>query len=129
MLKNNNELEKVLKNFCNRNKIDINIFEIARIGKGEGSTERKVLYGPKNVQNENCTYVIKLFLKYDLIIIWNYKNNKAMSYSYKAIEEKLKKGIFCADKGKGFHTFNQSEIFFEHSDKFEILLNNIFNKI
>jgi predicted nucleic acid-binding protein len=129
MIKDNNTLENHLRDFCKKHKIDLSIFEIARIGKGKGSTERKVLLGPTVVKNKNCTYVIKLFLEYDLIIIWNYKNNKSMSYSYVTIAKKLETGIFMADKGYGTHTNNQSIVLFERSENFDRLLNYITNRL
>jgi len=84
---------------------------------------------PKSIKNKNCTYVIKLFIEYNLIIIWNYRNNPAMSYSYVTIDKKLQNGLFYADKGKGTHTNNQSIILFEHSENLKRLLNYIANKI
>lgn len=129
MINNNDELKKILNILCNEKGIDSNNFEIARVGTGKGRSSRKVLDGPKSVKNKNCTYVIKLFTHYDIIIIWNYKNNPAMSYSYVTIKEKLQKGIFIADKGKGTHTNNQSIVLFESSNNLDKLLNYIANKI
>lgn len=129
MINNNDELKNILDFLCKEKGIDSNIFEIARVGKGTGRSARKVLDGPKSIKNKNCTYVIKLFKSYDIIIIWNYKNNPAMSYSYITISEKLQKGIFTADKGTGTHTNNQSIVLFESSDNLDRLLNYIANKI
>lgn len=129
MINNNEELKEHLNNFCKEKGIDVNIFEIARIGKGKGRSDRKVLDGPQSIKNKNCTYVIKLFIEYNLIIIWNYRNNPSMSYSYITINDKLQKGIFTADKGRETHTNNQSVILFEHSENFDRLLNHIVNKI
>lgn len=126
---NNIELEEFLNKFCKKHNICKEIFEIAREGKGKGRTERKVLEGPRSVKNKSCTYVIKLFLQYDLIIIWNYKNNPAMSYSYITIQDKLSKGECSADKGRITHTNNQSKILFEHTENFERLLFEIADKI
>lgn len=128
-LKNNQELLNKLTEFCNYKNIDIKLFEIARIGTGYGDKYYKRLNGPKNVKNKNCTYVIKLFIKYNLVIIWNYKNNHSMSYSYKTIKEKLSKGINKADKGYITHTNNQSEIYFEYSENLDNLLNQLTNNI
>ncbi len=125
MIKNNEELEEHLSKWCREKNKDINIFEIARMGKSEGAGDRKVLYGSTTVRNKNCTYVIKLFIKHDIIIIWNYRNNPAMSYSYMTINEKLQNGVCIADKGRGTHTNKQSIILFEHSENFERLLNKI----
>ena len=125
----NYKLEEKLNKFCKENNLCKELFEIARVGNCNGSGERKVLRGPSNVKNKNCTYVVKLFLKYNIIIIWNYKNNHSMSYSYITIQNKLNKGIFWADKGRITHTNNQSEILFEHTENFELLLNRIANKI
>ena len=129
MIINNEELERRLNNYCAKHNINKNIFEIATIGNGYGNGERKRLYGPKTVKNKECTYVIKLFKKYNLIIIWNYKNNKAMSYSYITIENKLSKGLNYADKGRISHTNDQSTILFEHTENFENILNKIVGKI
>ena len=46
--------------FVKKNNVSIDLFEIARIGKGEGTGDRKTLYGPQNVKNKNCIYVIKI---------------------------------------------------------------------
>jgi hypothetical protein len=125
MINNNDELKKYLYKFCEEKNIDPDIFEIARVGTAKGSSPRFELHGPSTVKNENCTYVIKLFTSYNLIIIWNYRNNHSMSYSYKTMEEKLKNGKHSADKGTGTHTNKQSIVLFERSENFSILLNDI----
>lgn len=129
MIDENVKLMEILNEFCKNNNVDIKNFEVARIGNGLGSGDRKILSGPSTVKNKDCTYVIKLFVKYNLIVIWNYKNNHNMSYSYETIKEKLEKGIFLADKGKDKHTRDQSVIFFSNSENFETLLNKIIGKI
>jgi len=47
MINNNQELEEYLYTYCKEKGIDPNMFEIARVGRGTGVSERKVLYGPK----------------------------------------------------------------------------------
>jgi len=125
---NNNKLEKILNDFCEKNNLPREMFEIAQIGKGLGNGERKVLLGPSNVKNKNCIYVIKVFLKYNIIIIWNYKNNQNMSYPYLTLKEKLDNGICEGDKGKGFHPNNQSKVLFENTENFKRLLSIIADK-
>ncbi len=127
-ISNNDELKERLKKFCKKNNLNLNIFEIAIAGKGYGSGARKVLYGPSKVTNIECIYVIKLFIKYNIIIIWNYKNNSSMSYPYETLKERLNRGKIIGDKGKGYHPYNQSEILFEHTENFENLLYKIANK-
>ena len=90
MIENNIELNDRLKKFCEENNIKIELFELAKCGKGYGSGDRKQLLGPKNVKNSNCVYVIKLFVKYNIIVIWNYRNNKSMSCPYMTLKEKGK---------------------------------------
>lgn len=124
----NTDLEKRLKKFCKENNIDSELFEIAIVGKGKGSGPRKELYGPNSVKNKKCTYVIKLFLAYDLIIIWNYKSNPAMSYPYLTLKEKLSRGICEGDKGRITYPNNQSKVLFENTENFERLLNIIADK-
>ena len=124
----NSHLEKILNDFCKENYLSIDLFEIARVGNGEGSGERKELYGPKSVKNKNCTYVIKIFLKYNIIIIWNYKNNPNMSYPYLTLKEKLNNGIREGDKGRGYHPYKQSKVLFEYTENFKNLLSIIADK-
>jgi hypothetical protein len=129
MINNKDELKKQVEKFCREKNIDANIFEIAKEGSAKGSGNRKVLHGPSTVKNDSCTYVLKLFTSYNLIIIWNYRNNPSMSYSYVTIEEKLQNGKHCADKGSGTHTNNQSIVLFERSENLGVLLNEIADKI
>ncbi len=124
----NNKLEKILNDFCQKNNLSKDLFEIAQIGKGKGSGERKTLYGPQIIKNEKCTYVIKIFLKYNIIIIWNLKNNPNMSYPYLTLKEKLNNGICEGDKGYVTHPKNQSKVLFENTENFERLLNIIADK-
>ncbi len=129
MIENNIELNDRLKKFCEDNNMKIELFELAIVGKGYGTGDRKRLYGPKNVKNENCVYVIKLFTKYNIIVIWNYRNNTSMSFSYMTLKEKLDKKMCRLDKGEGTHPHNQSEVLFEYTENFERLLNIIADKI
>lgn len=122
IIENNEELEERLENFCNKNNLSINIFEVAIMGKGNNKT---MFLGPSTVKNKNCTYVIKLFINFNIIIIWNYKNNHNMSYPFNTLVERLNKGITTGDKGKGIHSHNQSRVLFEHSENFENLLYEI----
>lgn len=126
---NNTELEYFLDTFCKNNGYNKELFEIAKLGTGYGSGERKELYGPSNVKNKNCVYVIKLFLNYNLIVIWNYRNNKSMSIPYMTVKERLKNGRCSIDKGKFTHPNEQSEVLFENTENFEKLLNKIVGKI
>lgn len=124
----NNELEKRLNDFCKKNHLSIDLFEIAIVGTGKGSGERKTLYGPSVVKNEKCIYVIKLFLEYNIIIIWNFRNNHNMSYPYLTLKEKLDNGICEGDKGYCTHPRKQSKVLFENTENFERLLNIIADK-
>lgn len=126
---NNTGLDNFLNKFCKDNGYSRELFEIARVGNGYGSGERKELYGPENVKNKNCTYVIKLFINYNLIVIWNYKNNHSMSIPYMTVQERLKNGRCSIDKGKITHPNEQSEVYFENTENFENILNKITGKI
>ena len=121
IIENNEELEERLENFCNKNNLSINIFEVAIMGRGNNKTR---LLGPSTVKNKNCTYVVKLFINFN-IIIWNYKNNQNMSCPYNTLMERSNKGITTGDKGKGIHSHDQSRVLFEHSQNFENLLYEI----
>lgn len=125
---NNKDLKARLNNYCQINHLNIDIFEIAQIGKGLGTGDRKTLLGPQKVKNKDCIYVIKLFLNYNLIIIWNYKNNHSMSYPYLTAKAKIDNGICEGDKGCGTHPKNQSKVLFENTENFERLLNIIADK-
>jgi len=124
----NNELEKILNAFCEKNHLSKELFEIAIIGTGKGSGERKTLFGPSTIKNHKCTYVIKIFLKYNIIIIWNRRNNVNMSYPYLTLKEKLDNGMCEGDKGYMTHPNNQSKVLFEYTENFEKLLNIIADK-
>lgn len=128
-INDNDELEENLSNFCRANNLSRELFEIARVGKGKGSGDRKVLMGPKSVKNQNCTYVIKLFVEYNIIIIWNYRNNTNMSYPYMTLIERLNNGNCSGDKGMVTHPNNQSRVLFEYTENFERLLNIIADRI
>lgn len=126
----NNELEKRLNDFCKKNNLSMDLFEIAKAGKGKGSGERKTLCGPgcESIKNKKCTYVIKIFLEYNIIIIWNFKNNPNLSYPYLTLKEKLDNGICEGDKGRGTHPRKQSKVLFENTENLERLLNIIADK-
>ena len=127
-INNNIILEERLNKYCKDNNLSTKIFEIAKEGQGMGSGDRKVLLGPSNVKNKNCVYVIKIFLKYNIIIIWNYKNNHSMSYPYLTLKEKLDSGLCEGDKGKIRHPNKQSKVLFEYTENFERLLSIIADK-
>ncbi len=126
----NSQLEKILNDFCKENHLSIDLFEIAKQGNGKGSGPRKVLKGPEPtaIKNKKCTYVIKLFLRYNIIIIWNYKNNPNMSYPYLTLKEKLDNGIREGDKGYGYHPHKQSRVLFEYTENIKSLLSMITDK-
>lgn len=92
-----------------------------------GKAER--LKNTTKVKNQNCSYVIKFYAKLDLIVIWNYRCNPNMSYSYKTIKEKLANGIRRSDKGTEFHTRKQYYVYFDKSEKLFELLRLIINPI
>lgn len=79
--------------------------------------------------NKECTYVIKYYLRLNLIVIWHYNINHSMSYSLKTINEKLKSGIRYADKGKEFHTKKQCYVYFDKSEKLYELLNLVTHQL
>ncbi len=122
------EIEKIVDTFCEQNKIDKNIFEISSISHAKGGKDQRLSNRTK-VVNKQCTYVIKYYYDLNLIVIWNYKLNTNMSYSLKTINEKLSKGIRCADKGKISHTNNQAIIYFNYSENLYKLLGLINNRI
>ena len=60
---NNKDLRARLNNYCQINHLNIDIFEIAQIGKGLGTGDRKTLYGPQKVKNKayNKCYTLYLY--------------------------------------------------------------------
>ena len=120
MFKSREEIQKLVDTFCEKNKIDSQIFEVSSVSNATGG-ERKRLCNNTKIGNKNCRFVIKYFCKYELIIIWT-NNKSGMSYSLKTIEDKLSKGIRASDKGTGYHNKNQEVVYFDKSEKLEQLL-------
>ncbi len=129
MIKNKEELKDKLYEILDKNNVSHNIFGIKNISKQKGSGERIVLKATSVIDNEDCIYAVQLFLKQDLICIWNYSHNKPFSYSYILMEQRIKKGLYTSDKGKGTHPNEQSIIYFAHTEQFEIILNQILRNI
>lgn len=129
MIKNNEELKVKLYKFLDENKINHNYFGIKNSSSQKGSGDRIRLYATSVIDNENCLYAIQLFLKQDLICIWQYKHGKPFSYSYKTMQDRMKKGIYTSDKGTEKHPDNQELIYFAHTEQFEIILSQILRNI
>ncbi len=124
MFENKEEIQKIVNNFSRNNNIDKNFFEVSDISNATGGKSKR-LYNLSKVINSNCIYVIKYYKELKKIIIWNYAISKNMSYSLKTIEENLSKGINYDYKGKGFHPFEQSKVYFEEEKNLLNLLNEI----
>lgn len=129
MICNNDELKEILYKFLDENKIDRSYFGIKNSSNQKGKGDRIRLYATTVIDNEKCMYAIQLFLKQDLVCIWNYKHCKPFSYSYITMEDRMKKGIYTSDKGNEQHPNEQSIIYFAHTEQFEIILNQIIRNI
>ncbi len=129
MFKNEEEIEKIVNDFCLKNNCSKSIFEVSKIAREATGGKAERLSNGTKVKNEKCTYVIKYYFKLDLIVIWNYSINHSMNYSYKTIKEKLSNGIRYADKGTEIHTRKQYLIYFDKSKNFNELLRLIINPI
>lgn len=124
MFKSQEELDKYINDIFIKQRIDSSMFEISSISNAIGGKEQRLI-NRTPVKNVNCTYVIKYYKKLKLFVVWNYKSNHSMSYSFKTIKDKLNKGINYADKGSNFHTINQCKIYFEYEENFEKLIYQI----
>lgn len=128
MFNDNKEIQKIVNDFSKEKNINKNLFEVSSISNATGGKEER-LYNTSKVKNTECIYVIKYYKKLKLFVIWNYAMSKKMSYSLKTINEKLSRGINYADKGNGFHTLEQSRVFFDKEENLMKLLNTIFPQI
>ncbi len=128
MFENEQEIRKIVDNFCKERNINKNLFEVSRISMAKGG-EKQRIYNNSPIKNNECNYVIKYYKQLKLFVIWNYSISKKMSYSVKTIHEKLSKGYNHADKGNGFHPLNQSYVWFEKEEKLKELLYAICNQI
>ncbi len=128
MFNDKEEIQKIVNDFSKEKNINKNLFEVSSISNATGGKEQR-LYNTSKVQNTECIYVIKYYKELKLFVIWNYAMSKNMSYSLKTIKEKLSRGINYADKGNGFHTLEQSRVFFDKEENLMKLLNTIFPQI
>ena len=129
MFDDEEKIQEIVYDFCEKNNLDKNMFEISKIARSTTGWKDERIANTTPVKNKKCTFVAKYYLKLDLIVIWNYKANKNMNYSLKTIKEKLSNGIRFADKGTGTHTSKQYIIYFEEGNKLKNLLHFIFKKI
>ena len=128
MFNDKEEIQKIVNDFSKEKNINKNLFEVSSISNATGGKEQR-LYNTSKVQNTECIYVIKYYKELKLFVICNYAMSKNMSYSLKTIKEKLSRGINYADKGNGFHTLEQSRVFFDKEENLMKLLNTIFPQI
>ncbi len=128
MFNDKEEIQKIVNDFSKEKNINKNLFEVSSISNATGGKEQR-LYNTSKVQNTECIYVIKYYKELKLFVVWNYAISKNMSYSLKTIKEKLSRGINYADKGNGFHTIEQSRVFFDKEENLMKLLNTIFPQI
>ena len=122
------KINEIVNEICSKNNISPNIFEVSSISKATGGKSER-LENKTKVKNKNVNFVIKYYIKLNIIVIWNYSANTNMNYSYKTIKEKINNGIRYADKGSEFHTKNQYLIYFDKAEKLRELLKLIINPI
>ena len=108
------EIENIVNDFCRKNNRSSEMFEVSEIAQRATGGRREILYNKTEVTNGKCIYVIK---------------NHNMNYSYKTIKRKLADGIRCGDKGKGFHSIEQSYVFFDKGKNLYQLLKLIIEPV
>ena len=123
------EIENIVNDFCKKNNRSSEMFEVSEIAQRATGGSREILYNKTEVTNGKCIYVIKYYAQLDIVVIWNYAKNHNMNYSYKTIKRKLADGIRCGDKGKGFHSIEQSYVFFDKGKNLYQLLKLIIEPI
>lgn len=129
MINNENDIINIVNDFCLNNNCSNSIFEVSKIAETATGGKDERLVNKTPVKNKNCNFVIKYYRKLDIFVIWNYSFNNNMSYSYKAIKEKLNDGIRYGDKGSEFHTRKQYWVYFDKGDRLKELLKLIINPI
>lgn len=77
MYANQKEIEDIVIDFCEKNRLPQNMFEVSSISNATGG-ESGVLYNRTKVHNTSCTYVIRYYKKLDIIVIWNYAKNHSI---------------------------------------------------
>ena len=129
MFNEKKEIELIVHNYCEKNKVDEKLFEVSKISKKATGGSSHILNNKTKVSNKNCTYVIKYYSAIDRIIVWNYRANKNMECNIKTINDKLNNGVRCIDKGVMYHGLKQHYMYFEKGNNLIELLNIITQKI